>query len=208
LESDHTVRKAIALTMIDAIVAEVLTQEPSEEELRTFYGLQRAVFSTPDRLHIQHIFCGGGVDLVKARTRAEQAREALAQGLSFPEARERYGDEDAITLPDELTPLVVIRRALGPTLSEAALALQVGEVALVPVEAVGYYVFRLVSRQYEQVQPYKMVKQEVRAEYFRRKRDEALQQYLDRWRRDAVIVLSPKVQRLDMIANTERTTGP
>jgi len=208
VESDHTVRKAIAMAMIDAIVAEVLAKEPSDKELRTFYGFHRAVFATPARLHLQHVFCGGSRNLVEARARAEQAREALTHGLSVAEVRERYGDADAIALPDELTPLVVIRRALGPTLSDAVLALQVGEVTLVPVAAVGYYVFRLVSRQDEQVQTYEAVKQEVRAEYFRRKRDEALQQYLNRWRRDAVIVLSPKVQRLDMIANSEHTTGP
>src|SRR5262249_43593601 len=37
LESDRTVRKALVMAMIDAIVADVLAKEPTEEELRAFY---------------------------------------------------------------------------------------------------------------------------------------------------------------------------
>jgi hypothetical protein len=44
----------------------------------------------------------------------------------------------------------------------------------------------------EEVRPYPAVRQEVEAEYVRRKREEALQHYLDNLRRKATIVLSPQ----------------
>jgi hypothetical protein len=116
LDSDLTVRKAIAGATIDTVVASVLAQEPTEEELRAFYTSHTAVFTVPAQVHVQHISCGDNGDLHRARDQAEQASAAIAHGMSFPKARERYGDEDNVPLPDALLPLSVLRRLLGPTL--------------------------------------------------------------------------------------------
>jgi parvulin-like peptidyl-prolyl isomerase len=192
LDSDLTVRKAIAGAMIDAIVADVLAKEPSEEELHAFYESHKAVFTVPSRVHVQQIYCSGDGDLTKALSRAEQASAALAHGLSFQEARERYGDEDNVSLPNTLLPLNVLRRLLGPTLTDTVLAMKPGDISP-PLQApAGYHILRLVELQSEEVQPYEAVRQEVRAEYVRRGRDEALQHYLDGLRQKATIVRSPQ----------------
>ena len=203
LESDHTVRKTIAMTMVDAIVAQVLAKEPTEEELRAFYQSHLAVFTSPVLMHVQQIFCAGEKDRAEAYTRAEQARTALMGGMSFQEVRERYGDTADSPIPDALAPLSVLQRLLGPTLSDVLQTLEVGDVSAVTPSSAGYHLLRLVERQAEQQRPYETVKEEVRAEYLHRKRDEALQQYLDRLRQEATIVLSPKAPRPDMIAKTE-----
>jgi parvulin-like peptidyl-prolyl isomerase len=156
-------------------------------------------------MYAQQIFCNRDRDQANAYTRAERAREALAHGVSFQEVRAWYGDEDHAMLPEGFTPLPVVRRLLEPMLSEALLTLKVGEISAVLSTSAGYSVLRLVDRQAEQTPPYEAVKQEVRAEYLRRKRDEALQHYLDRLRREAVIVLSPKALRLDMLTKVEPT---
>jgi hypothetical protein len=67
----------------------------------------------------------------------------------------------------------------------------------------GYHILRLVEQQPEQVRPYEAIKQEVRAEYFRRRRDEVLQRDLTTLRREATIVLSPEAPRLDMVIEAE-----
>jgi parvulin-like peptidyl-prolyl isomerase len=203
LEADHTVRKTIAMAMIDAVVAEVLAKEPPEEELQVFYQSHLAVFTAPPRAYVQQLFCSRDRDQANAYTRAEQARAALAHGSSFQEVRAWYGDDNHAVLPEGLTPLPVLRRLLGPTLSDTLLAMKAGEISAVLSTATGYFVLRLVEWQAEQAQPYDAVKQEVQAEYLRRKRDEALQQYLDRLRREAAIVLSPKAPRLDMLMEIE-----
>lgn len=208
LEADHTVRKTLAMAMIDAIVAEVLTTEPTERELRVFYHSHLAVFTTPPRAYVQRIFCHGERDHTSAYTRAERAREALAQGVGFQEARARFGDEDHAMLPEGLTPLPVLRRLLGPTLSEALQGLKVGETSAVLSTAEGYSVLRLVDWQAEQTPSYDTVEREVRVEYLRRKRDAALQHYLDRLRGEATIILSPKAPRLAMFTTVERMREP
>lgn len=192
LDSDLTVRKAIAMAVIDAIVADVLKREPTEEELRAFYTSHRAGFALPARLHVQHLFVAEDGDPHTARVRAEQAAAALAQGMSFSEARERYGDKEGVPLPDTPLPLHVLRRSLGPTLADAALTMRAGEVSSPVRSPLGYHILYLVESLPESVRPYEAVRQEVRAEYFRRKRDEALQRHLDRLRRSATIVLSPQ----------------
>lgn len=202
LESDHTIRKTVTMAMIDAIVAEVLAREPTEEEARTFYTSHLSVFSLPARLHLQYLFCDGYTDMKEAYSCAEHAREALSLGMRLSGVQERYPSSAPTPLPDELTPLSVVRRVLGPTLSARVETMQVGEVSVVATEA-GYAIFRLVDRQAEQPQPYETVQSEVRAEYLRRRRDDALQQALDQWRGEAALVLSPKAPQLSMIGEGE-----
>ena len=192
LDSDLTVRKAIAGAMIDSVVAAVLAQEPTEEELRAFYTSHAAVFAVPARVHVQHISCSGNGDLNTAQEQAGRASVAIARGMSFPEARERYGEEDSVPLPDTLLPLGVLRRLLGPTLTDAVLAMQAGDISPPLRSPAGYHILRLVELQPEHLLPYEAVRQEVRAEYFRRGRDEALQHYLDDLRRKATIVRAPQ----------------
>ena len=192
LDSDLTVRKALAGAMIDAIVADVLAKEPSEEELHAFYESHKAVFTVPSRVHVQQIYCSGDGDLTKALSRAEQASAALARGLSFQEARERYGDEDSVSIPDAPLPVNVLRRHLGPTLASAALAMNVGDISPPLQSPSGYHILRLVELQPEQAQPYQTAREEVKAEYFHRGRDEALQHYLDDLRQKATIVRAPQ----------------
>ena len=79
----------------------------------------------------------------------------------------------------------------------------VGEVSVVPAVTGGFYVFGLVERDDEHLHPFEIVKQDVRAEYLHRQRDEALQQYLDRFQREAALVLSPKVSQLGIVKKVE-----
>lgn len=190
LDSDRTVRKALAMAMIDAIVTDVLAKEPAEEELRAFYAAHTAVFTAPARVHVQHIYCGGDGGLTKAQAQAEQASAALTRGMSFTEARERYGDEDSVPVPDTFLPPQALQSHLGPTLTSAALAMKAGDISPPLQSPSGYHILRLVERQPEQVQPYEAVRREVQAEYVRRRRDDALQHYLEGLRQQATVVLS------------------
>jgi parvulin-like peptidyl-prolyl isomerase len=207
LQSDHTVRKAVAMTVIDNIVAGVLAKEPSAEELRTFYDSHQAVFTMPARIHVQHIFVADS-DPAESRVRAEQAAAVLRTGENFAEVLQRYGNEYPATLPAALVPVAVVQRQLGPTLAETVLALREGEVSLPIPSATGYHVFRVLAREREQVQPYDTVKAEVKAEFLHRQRDQELQQQLDRLRAQAIVVLSPKAPRLDIVATVEHGGEP
>jgi parvulin-like peptidyl-prolyl isomerase len=190
------------------VVADVLAKEPAEAELRAFYDSHTAVFTTPARVQVQHIFCGTQHDLVTARARAEHAAAALSRGENFADVRQRYGDESFTPLPETLVPVAVVQRQLGPTLADAVLALREGEVSLPVQSPTGYHIFRAVTRESEQIQPYETVKTEVKAEFIRRQRDRALQQQLDRLRSQATIVLSPKAPQLAIVTPVEHSGEP
>ena len=174
LDSDRTVRKALAMALIDRTVAEVLKHEPSEEALQTFYASHRAIFSLPGRLRVQQLTFSATGDSASAHTQAERAVTALRDGMGFAEARQRFGQQLGAPLPDALLPPHVLHRHLGPSLTHAALALKAGEVsAPVAASPLGYHVLRMAERQDERVRPYQEVRSQVRAEYLRRERDRA-----------------------------------
>jgi len=135
LDSDRTVRKAVAM----------------------------AVITMPARLRLQQIYCGGDGDFTKALTKVEQAAAAIARGISFAEARKQYDDNNSTPLPDTPLPRHVLQRYLGPTLTETALTMKVGEISPPLPSPVGYHILRVVDRQPEQLRPYESIRQEVRA---------------------------------------------
>ena len=173
LDSDRTVRKALAMALIDRTVAEVLKHEPSEEALQTFYASHRVVFSLPGRLRVQQLTFSATGDSASAHTQAERAVTALRNGMGFAEARQRFGQQLGAPLPDALLPPHVLHRHLGPSLTHAALALKAGEVSAPVASPLGYHVLRMAERQDERVRPYQEVRSQVRAEYLRRERDRA-----------------------------------
>jgi parvulin-like peptidyl-prolyl isomerase len=199
LDSDRAVRKAISMAVIDAIVAGAVATEPTEEELYAFYASQQAVFTFPARVHVRQIYCAANGDLTKAKARAEQAVAALSRGVAFAEVREGYGDSDPNPPPDALVPVPVLQRSLGPTLTHIALTLKAGAFSPPVQLPTGYHILHLVEYQPEHVQSYDAAKQTVRAEYFRRERDDALQTRLDHLRQQATIVFSPQAQRIEQI---------
>ena len=181
--SDRTVRKALAMAMIDRTVAQVLAHEPSEDVLRAFYATHRAVFSLPGRLRVRQI-------TFPAAERAQAAAAALRDGMSFAEASRRFGQPAGAPLPDSLLPAHVLHRYLGPSLTRAALGMEAGEVSAPLASPLGYHILRVAERQAERLRPYSEVRAQVRAEYYRRERDRALERVLDRLRRRATLVVA------------------
>lgn len=188
--SDRTVRKALAMAMIDRTVAQVLAHEPDEDVLRAFYATHSAVFSLPARLRVQQI-------TFPAADRAQTAAAALRDGMSFAEARRRFGQPAGGPLPDSLLPAHVLHRYLGPSLTRVALSLTAGQVSAPLASPLGYHILRVAERQAERVRPYPEVRAQVRAEYYRRERDRALERVLDRLRRRATLVLAADAPQPD-----------
>jgi peptidylprolyl isomerase len=180
------------MAVVDTIVANTLAKEPTEAELVSFYESHQAVFTTPAQVRVQQISFSGNGALGKALAQAEKASAAISHGMDFTEARERYGDGNSVPVPDTPLPLPVLQRQLGPMLTSRIQTMKAGDISPPLQSPSGYLIVRLVEWQPEQIRPYQTVSQEVKAEYLRRKRDEALQHYLDSLRQEATVVLSPK----------------
>ena len=155
--------------MIDAVVATVLQDEPTEDQLHTFYESHIAVFTVPACMHVQRITFNANGDSTRAHERTEEASAALRQGMSFANARTRYGDTEGVPIPDALVPLHVLYRDLGLGLTETALALPAGGISQPLMSPSGYHLLHLLEVQPEQIRPYETVRLEVKAEYVRRR---------------------------------------
>jgi parvulin-like peptidyl-prolyl isomerase len=192
VESDRGVRAAIAASMIDAIVAEVASDEPDAVELRAFYAENERYFARPSRLRVQQIFFKRGED---GRRRAAAAHAALQAGGDFHEVRTALGDEDISGLPDASLPPAKLRDYLGPTLARAAAELSPGEISRPLASPSGLHILRLLE--YEALVPRALeeVHEQVAAEYRRRAGDRALREYLDWLRRESDVALAPDAPR-------------
>lgn len=190
VDADRMVRRAITMAVIDSIVANALSANPSESELRKFYESERARFLTPARAHVRRIYFPFRENRVAALLQAREAAAAIARGESFEAARVKYGHGDDVPVPDTPVSIHVLRRHLGPSLTGIILTMTPGEISG-PIESPsGYHLLHLVSLQPETLRPFESVRRSVEAEHTRRRREEALETMLHRLRKEATIVLS------------------
>lgn len=188
LDSDRSVRKALARAAIDMAVSENDAVAPSEAELRAFYASHAALFSLPRRTRVRAIFFSDERGGDEALQRARKAADEIAAGMLFDEASTRFGDHPGLPLADALLPEAVLRRDLGPTLAAAALALSPGDVSA-PVRAgAGVYLLQLVADEPERAAGFDDVRAHVEAAFRQQRGDEGLTRRLSRLRAHARIV--------------------
>lgn len=189
--SDRGVRKALARAAIDEAVGDAAARAPSERELRAFHAVNAGLFSLPRRVRVRAISFDASVDPDAAMRRAREAAAAIARGLAFDAAAARFGDHPGLPLPDALLPEAALLRQLGPSISEAALALAAGGVS--PPIRVGarVHLLQLAEIEPERAQPFERVSAQVAAELARRRGDEALEALLARLHAQARIARAP-----------------
>jgi len=189
--SDRGVRKALARAAIDEAVGDAAARAPSGRELRAFHAVNAGLFSLPRRVRVRAISFDASVDPDAAMRRAREAAAAIAGGLAFDAAAARFGDHPGLPLPDALLPEAALLRQLGPSISEAALALAAGGVS--PPIRVGarVHLLQLAEIEPERAQPFERVSAQVAAELARRRGDEALEALLARLHAQARIARAP-----------------
>ena len=189
--SDRGVRKALARAAIDEAVGDAAARAPSGRELRAFHAVNAGLFSLPRRVRVRAISFDASVDPDAAMRRAREAAAAIARGLAFDAAAARFGDHPGLPLPDALLPEAALLRQLGPSISEAALALAAGGVS--PPIRVGarVHLLQLAEIEPERAQPFERVSAQVAAELARRRGDEALEALLARLHAQARIARAP-----------------
>jgi len=180
------VRGQLVSTMIDTVLAEAGSREPSEQELRSFYEQHGEYFGQPGRLRIVHRAIPGTDG--PAREQAVALRAALERGET-PEA-----SSSVVTAPEALLPASKLEQYLGPTALEAALRLPVGGVSQPIVSGGAYHVIRVVERESGVVPTFEAVRPAVRAEVVRRRGETALREYLDQLRSQADIAAGAAIE--------------
>jgi hypothetical protein len=188
LDSDRSVRKALARAAIDMAVTENDAIGPTEAELRAFHASHAALFSLPRRARVRALFFSDEHGGDEALRQAREAAAAIAAGMPFDEASKRFGDHPGLPLADALLPEAVLRRDLGPALAEAALALSPGDVSE-PVRAgAGVYLLQLAADEPARAATFDEVRARVEAALRRQRGDEAFASRLSGLRSHARIV--------------------
>jgi len=170
--ADSGVRKSLVRAVIKQAVANVLIQPIDAEQLEAFYRAHKALFVQPLRITLQ----------AYRYTSLKEAQLALAAALPF--------QDRASLLPVSPMPLHMLRRYLGGTLTDSALALTAGQTSAPMIRPDGVYLLRMLAVQAEKILPLSEAQLQVEAEYRRRGRDTALDTMLRELRQQAQITVA------------------
>lgn len=192
VESDPAVRKSISAAMIQFIVAESEAFAPDEEALRSFYQENARYFAPPGALHVRQLVFEArpGEAPAQVRDRARAARAAIAEGLAFSDARERYGDTPRLAIPDAPLPPHKLAQYVGPTVVERVRTLQPLEVSELIESGVGVRIFQLLEASADEAPAFEAIRDRVEHAFRRDAADRALRDALERLWREADIVMA------------------
>ncbi len=184
IESDNVVRNTIVKAMIKTIRIDTASEDISTEKLISFYEDNSDFFKSSERFQIRQISFHAGSDIPdktfeKTLNKAQRAYEALTKGHPFKSVKNRYGDQSIIEVPDSLLPAGKVREYLGTGLFAEVEKLKPGRFTR-PVKTVnGYSILLLVRHENPGKQKFETIRDQVEAEYRKKRDDEALRNYLD-----------------------------
>lgn len=189
---DRRVRSDLVASVVESVVAEAATREPSDEEMQQFFDEHRELFARPGRLRVRQILVRvtGDVTDEAARERAREAVDRLRAGESFAAVASALGDAPLIELPAGKIDPSTLREYLGPTVARATQELEVGVPSEPIRSAAGYHVVEVVEREESSAPALADIAPQVRAELRRRNEDDALRRYVDELRASAEVAVA------------------
>lgn len=184
---DRRVRSDIVASVVESVVAEATTREPSDAEVAAFFAEHRAQFARPGRVRVRQILfrVTSGVSEEQALERAQRAAARLRAGDPFAAVASELGDQPLVELPAGKIDPSTLREYLGPTVARSVDELAVAIPSEPIRSAAGYHVVEVVEREPGATPDLAEVGDQVRAELRRKNEDDALRAYVDELRRTA-----------------------
>lgn len=178
--ADRRIRGELTRAVIESVLAEAEAEEPGEQELRRLYESEPGLFGGEPRLRVRQMFwrVRNGSEESAARKKAEEARRRVTAGEPFEVVAERLAERPVAPIPDALLPPAKLRDYLGPSVTRAVLSLRPGQVSAPVRSGFGYHVVQLIERRESRPPPFEEVRDVVRAEWVRRRGEDALRAYL------------------------------
>ena len=188
---DRRVRADIVASVVESVVAEAATSEPTTAEVEQFFATNRELFQRPGRVRVRQILVrvSSGVSDEAALTRAKEIAARLRADSDFAEVARELGDAPVADLPAGLIDPATIREYLGPTVAKTIQDLAVATPSDPVRSASGYHVLEVLEREASSTPELAGIAEQVRAELRRKNQDEALRAYLDDLRRQNAIYL-------------------
>jgi parvulin-like peptidyl-prolyl isomerase len=191
---DPRARQAIVTAVVSAATAGAELEEPSDEELRSFYGQMEERFRRPLRVRVETARVGVGVESRSESQAFRTASQLVARaraGEAFDALRDELSDGPVAEVEGRAIGLGELGERLGGQVARDTAALEPGGVTDPLRTASGWVVLRLRDRSRGDVPAYELVRSQVRAEYLRRARDRAVERLLEELRQRAEIRIAP-----------------
>ncbi|WP_455204134.1 SurA N-terminal domain-containing protein [Kaarinaea lacus] len=148
---------------------------PTEEELAQFFEERQNQFKVPEERRTRHILISVSEDadeatINKAKEKAMEIRQKLADGGDFEKLAEEYSDDPGSSkLGGDIG--FFGRDSLDPAYERAMFALQPGEISDPVLSAFGFHIIRLEEIRSEKSKSFDEVKGDLVAEYQQNKAD-------------------------------------
>lgn len=186
-------RKEAVLALVDAVVREAESGEPSAADLERVHASEGALLRRASRVTVAQVFCksGSAAEDSAARTCAQTAARRLRDGEPIDRVARDLGAAPVVPLPEGPLSPGELRQTLGPSAAEVALALAPGSVSDPVRSEDGYRVLASRAREEGAIPTLAEARDEVRALAKRRAGERALAAYLAELRARAVIERSP-----------------
>jgi hypothetical protein len=204
---DRRVRGELTSGLIDSIVSEADSEEPTAGEIENHFAANRDFFTRPGRLRARTLFfstrsskdatpgddADGDNPIAGALARAQEAHARLAAGEGSSEVEAALADPRVSPLPNVLLPPAKVRDYVGPTLLEAIESAEVG-VWSEPIGGVtGFHLVLLTDREEASLPPLAEIEDLVREDLKRRRGDEALGDYLEELRSEIPVTIDETI---------------
>lgn len=187
--TDQLIRHQIVMALTKSLTAEVADVTPGEQELQQFYAEHPVLFTHPGRFAVTQVFfrVPSVTEDERVQLRATEASQRLRAGEPFAVVTQQLGDEPVIRLPSDPLPVEKIQEYLGPTVTQALMQMEPGQVSDPVRSGVGYHVLLLSERQAETVPPFETVREQVLTQYRRMADEKAVAAYIANLRKHANI---------------------
>ena len=183
---DGRVRSDIVASVVESVVSEASTREPTDDEVAAFFAANEALFARTGRLRARQILfrVTSGTSDEQALARANDALRRLRAGEPFEKVASDLGDAPLVELPTGRIDPATLREYLGPTVARSVEDLAVGVPGDPVRSAAGYHVVEVLEREPGATPDLAEVREQVRAELRRRNENDALRAYVDGLRAD------------------------
>lgn len=193
LDGDATVRKTVAMAVIEFVLAQGGSDALSENSLRTYYEENKHLFAPANRLQVAQIFIpyGETPDDAAVIAQLEKVRTALRRGDDFSATAQSLGTEILPPLPRVMLTPAKMTDYLGPDLAAAAARLPQGSISDALAGPTGWHFFKIIRNQPGTPPAFEDIRRQIVDALRRDNDDDALRDYLNWLRGRADIVLAP-----------------
>lgn len=193
LDGDATVRKSVAMAVIEFVLAQGGSDALSENSLRTYYQANKHLFAPANRLQVAQIFIpyGETPDDAAVIAQLDKVRTALRRGDDFSATAQALGTEILPPLPRVMLTPAKMTDYLGPDLTAAAARLPQGSISDALAGPTGWHFFKIIRNQPGTPPAFEDIRRQIVDALRRDNDDDALRDYLNWLRGRADIVLAP-----------------